>query len=494
MAIDPGISLQAGSNVPPADPYGAANKAMSLVDLMQKTSMQPQLLQANLENTKAATAGQQLLNTQIQRENEARVRLAEIAKKNTTVAPDGTITPDFTAIGHQAASEGMDPQTVFSYLTKGAEADQANIKTAADKQAFAKSTLDATDNILRVQDDPEQATQIAGAAHQILNKVIGKDLADQYANTHWKAPSQPPLVPNPDGTPFTGPPDTNPQAPPGTPGTLDKTTFGTHLIQQAKVNAQSQITPEQAVLNSQTAEAQAQSGQTNYNGKEYRGQTADSSPAVARLAGAIARAGLAKPEDLMQMDGTTMWNTYGNALSNNQPTGAQRLEAAGTVAAGKASVSKYDNALQHDADLSAALGGGTIVGEKAKQLYEKYVAQNPTIAGNLQGAIDEYNTRHPDVKLSISNGWNVVKQRLLQDKAQIASAVGPAAAVSKGNTGIANSVANNPEPQPGAATTGIIAQKDIDRERGLKLLQSTTNPARIKAIKDNFRKEYGENL
>ena len=236
MAIDPGISLQAGSNVPPADPYGAANKAMSLVDLMQKTSMQPQILQANLENTQAATAGQELLNHQTARDQEARERLAEIAKANTH-AVNGVITPDYIAIGNQAASEGMDPQTVFNYLNKGQEYQQGQLKTAGEQRDFANNILSTINNLTRTQTDPTQAVQIVGAGHALLNKTIGKDNADKYFSTYFNAPSQPPVTPNPDGTPFTGAPD--PQAPPGTPGSLDTKTFGTHLIQQAQINSRS---------------------------------------------------------------------------------------------------------------------------------------------------------------------------------------------------------------------------------------------------------------
>ena len=239
MAIDPTISLNAGQPQTQLDPYGGAEKGMNLVNLLQKAQYQPALYESTIRSNTASATGQELMNQQTVRDQSARIRLAEIAKENTKVGPDGTITPDWTAIGNQAASEGYDPATVFSYLQNGNTtiqgqntANQGKIKTASDQADYAGKVLDATNNLLRVQTDPQRASEIGSGAVHLLNNVLPPELATTYAKQYFNNPPQ-----------VTPPPaaDANPNDP-ATAGQQqqhqkDLATLGSHLITQAQVNS-----------------------------------------------------------------------------------------------------------------------------------------------------------------------------------------------------------------------------------------------------------------
>lgn len=242
MALDPEISLHVGQGVTPADPYGTLEKAANIATLMQNLSLKPQLVQQEIAASQASTTGQTLLNQQTARENATRQRLAELSSQNATVDPTtGNITIDNNAVANQAAKEGMDPGTVFGYLQKGAEAAQANIKTASDQNVYAHTVLDTANNLIRAQSDGTQAMAIASGAHQILSGVIGPAQAAKYATQYWQTPAQP-------IDPATGAP-----VPQGTPPSPDVVKYaGQNLIKQANVNALATITPEQAIQNHQT--------------------------------------------------------------------------------------------------------------------------------------------------------------------------------------------------------------------------------------------------
>lgn len=254
MALNPNIALQAGQGVPQLDLMGAAQKGLSLVDLMQQVQMRPELQRQQLSTAQTAEAGAKLLNEQTARELAARKRLAEIARVNSKVEPKtGKISLDHNTIASIAASEGMDPGTVFNYMQRGAETAQGNIKTAADASKYANEVLSTANNLLRVQDNPMRAADIAAKTKSVLSNVLGEDDAKKYISQFWSLPESPPT------DPATGQPSV--------------AMAGQQFIDQARINAKATISPQQAIANAQTEESLRQAGAAGITSPEARNPT-----------------------------------------------------------------------------------------------------------------------------------------------------------------------------------------------------------------------------
>lgn len=339
MALDPTISLKAGQGIPEFDLKGSVGGALNIADLMQKLQYQPALLQQKLASERASqlstetlTAGQQMLNEQTRRENATRVRLAEIAR--TTGNPKfnpktGRIELDHLAIGNQAASEGMEPGVVFGYLESAAKNAQANLKTDADKNDFARSMLGSANNVLRVQTDPIRAAEIAKSSLEILTKAVGEDTAKAYANQYWKIPDTPPA---------------NPQA------------AGQHFIDQANINAQSTISEQQAITNklnqAQLAVTQEQTAQAGAQGVSGPASRDPNSPQSRQVQNDYLAANpTADPLQVRKLDAAALQHMTGTGgiIAANVTPAATKAQAAAN-ATGLATEADFYDRLAKSAD------------------------------------------------------------------------------------------------------------------------------------------------
>lgn len=354
MALNPQLALQAGQGITPFDPMGAAQKGLTLVDLMTQVQMRPELLRQQLataraaeQQTQATTAGQLLLNQQAARENAARLRLAEIAKENSKVdATTGKISLDHSAIASKAASEGLDPGSVFAYMQRGAETAQANIKTAEDKKKYATDYLSTMNNLIRVQTDPVRAHQMSAEMTKTLANVVGAEDAASYIKKYFNLGDAPPV------DPVTGQPDPK--------------QIGQQLITQSRINSQSTITPLEAedLKLRQAAQALAELQVS----PEYRERVSTIQSPEQRAASMLAAAEI-----------ETFINT------NNEGIRAAQ------------SLNKLD----------------TRPGAIVSSVWNRIVSQDPA-ARQLQASIEAYNIRNK-TNLSIEDGIAAVVQTLAQE-------------------------------------------------------------------------------
>ena len=254
--LDPSISLAAANNAPQVNVGQAATTGLTL----QNLALQPQLTQAQIANTQQATSsaqtaqqGQQIQNTQAQRELDAKVAVAQIMKNKTTVDPasGNVIPPNMNDVAAEAARQGLDPGTVFTLLQSGQLAAQQGIKTGADAKAYADTVGKTTQDLLRTLDpnkpeDTRQAINVLHAGISQLSNVLGPDQAKQFFSQRFgtDALQQP-------GSPATVDSNGNP-VPATAPPPIDPMVVAKHAIRQAGVNAAAEsISPQQTVTNSQ---------------------------------------------------------------------------------------------------------------------------------------------------------------------------------------------------------------------------------------------------
>jgi hypothetical protein len=371
MAIDPTVSLNAGKGVTQFNPMEASGGALNLVNLMQKLDMQPQMLQQKLASdrasqaaTEASTAGQVMLNEQTRRENQARVRLAEITNKNSKIDPKtGKINIDHESIADQAAQEGYDPGIVFGFMQKASETAQGKLKTADEKQKFAMSVLGTANNLLRTQTDPKQANAIAGGAVKITSDILGQDLARQYAGQFWNLPPEMQQA-GPD------------MAPP------DPKFTGNYFIEQAKRNAASSISPQQAVINRQRdielGTHQTQVAQTGRLGGVGTESLATSGPAVEAMRAQVIAANPNMRDRVANMSMYEMTNTPGirELVTSNIVPSATKGEFAKQAAERNTKADVMD-ACAKAAKKVGIVGRGTTIQNILQGVYDKKLLADP---------------------------------------------------------------------------------------------------------------------
>ncbi len=477
MAISPEISLAAGKDTPIFNPFDAATKGANLATLMQNLELKPKIVEASIESTKAGTVGQNLLNAQTQRDQATRLRLAELAKDNSTVDKStGKIRTDYGAVANQASSEGFDPDTVFGYLKKGTEQIQNDIKTNSDSTALAAAqykhttdVLSSANNLIRVQKDPQRAAQIMGGAVSIISPVIGADQAKTYASQYWSVPADPSQMPKtPDGKP-------------------DVAALGTHLIQQSDVNSKASISPQQAIANKQTEESLRQGRE----GQAMTGAGSITSPEARDPTSNISRQA---QSDYLAANPTA---DRGRVIAMSAADIQHLTGPAGVVAANIVPASTK----------SAAVGGGQQIENQARILDDlsASAAKVPskfgglTIANILQGKFDQ--------KLWADPAFNDFATRVQQaqtagiplDTSMGASgiskiAAGQAATLRKqssGNAALATSPTFNAVPQTTAPTPQTVSTTQVGSQKQFTTKDGKSGMwVKIKAGPDNDRSTW----
>lgn len=196
MALNPNISLQAGANVPQFDPMGAAQKGLTLVDLMQTVQMRPEIQRQQLATARAGelqsieeTTGKRLANEKLRREEAARVILAQLTADHSRAGRDGRIHVDRLTAARVAAQKGLDPDILFNYMQSNEKTEQEGLKTVRDRNEQIQKRADAVNEMIAAQKDPVRAMDIFRQGYEGAARVYGDEAAKEYFTTYFDTKS-----------------------------------------------------------------------------------------------------------------------------------------------------------------------------------------------------------------------------------------------------------------------------------------------------------------
>jgi len=438
MAIQPDIALSAGANVPPVDVAGTLQKAATLRNLMTANEYQPAILQQKLSTEASAQRATDLANEQATRELDAKKRLADIMRSNSSVdAKSGVISVDYGTATKQAASEGYDVGTVLGLADKAATTAQNQIKTADDARKFAESVYAPVDNLLRVQTDPLKAAQTAHGAIEVVSKAIGQEAARSLASKYWSVPEQPPVDPQ--------------------TGQVDVAGVGAHLIKQAQTNSKAGISPQQAISNAQTQESLAQgreslaqggaAGVTSPEARDPTSQISQQAQEDYLAANPTADRGRVKRLSAANLQHLS---TTSNLTASVIPTAGERVAAKGAEAKTGGDVDVIDAGLKALPSLQQNFGSK--FGSMSQDAYNRLVTQNPAL-GSADAAITAYNLRN-GTNLSLrTDGAAAVQNALTTERSRLSR-------VSQAQGEVATSPTLKTGQQPTMRKTGDIIKRN----------------------------------
>lgn len=385
MALNPQIALQAGQGVQQFDPMGSAQKGLSIRELMTRVQYQPQQIESELAARRAATVAQEQETAEKARQIGASKRIAEISKNYTKVDPKtGKVLINKEGILHQALTEGVPFEQVGNLAKEVATIKEQDLTDETKRQDYAQNRLYELDHLLRVQQDPAQALQIATNMEQRLAQVIGPEKAQEYMTSRY---------------------GTDP----------------TQIIERAKINASSGISPaqqeqfkisqeqlRQSWANIGIAQRQLiESGVANLTSPDAMNPKSAVSEAYRKLAIA---AGV--PENQVRgLSAAQIHRIPGIAEVTTSviPTTGARTEGVVTAKGLEADKGVLDQGIGIiDAELKSRYGKP---GSITRKLWNSYVEQDPKYAA-VQAAIDQYNALNPNAKIDILDGFDAVLRRL----------------------------------------------------------------------------------
>lgn len=453
MALDPTIALHQGPQVQ-FDPAVAASKGLNLRVL----AMQPDVVMQQLANaratesaTRAATAATVQKTEEEARQLSGSKAFAELGKKHVKVLPNGKTEVNKEALLHDAMVSGIPTEQLGKLMGDVYAIRQSQFKDAETSQKAIDNTLFEFDHLLRVQKDAGVGAQQVKHMEEELAKRVGPERARAAVSARYGD---------------------------------DPTAF----IQRAGINAAGTISPQQAEQFKLDKEriAQAwgtlsvaqqgliQSGAANLTSPEALDKNSDVSKAYRAMAIAAGR-----PEnEVRNLSAAQIHRIQGmqDAIASGIPSAGVRAElgvgAAGTEAV-KGVVDQAIPVLQSMKDQYGRAGSIT------RSAWNKMVQQDPKF-GAVQSAIDEYNTRNPNSKLDILDGFDTIQRRLGIESRKLGGVAEKQRAVG-GSTNLVETVGGKPAAAPaGAKSVQMMApngtmysipadQVEAMKARGLKV-------------------------
>lgn len=397
--IDPTIALRAGQGIPQFDPMAAAQRGLTLRQLATQVQFQPQLLQQELSSAQAAEAATrastEVTRTQAkssaqQYEEQARQlaasrRLAEIGKSYTSIdKTTGKVVINKEGILHQALSEGVPFEQVGKLATEVASFKEKDLRDVTSRQDYAQNRLYELDHILRVQTDPAKAAGMVDNMQKRLSDVLGPEKAQEYLQSRYGVDP-------------------------------------TQIIERAKVNASSGISPAQQeqfkISNEQLRQTWAnigiaqrqliESGVANLTSPEAMNPNSSVSQAYRDLA---VKAGVPESQ-VRSLSAAQIHRIPGIAdvTTSVVPTTGARTEGVITAKGYETDAGVIKQGIQTiEAELKTKYGKpGTIT----RSAWNQLTAQDPRYAA-VQSAIDQHNALNPNAKLDILDGFDAIARRL----------------------------------------------------------------------------------
>ncbi len=349
---------QRPGTAPVVDIGGAATKGMTLQKLMTETQFQPQVIEQQLASSRAAQAATEAATAttlenlaRTKYENESTRKLAAILKNNY----DKTGKINFIGAATDAAAEGLDPSTVFTYLEKANTTAQGQIKTDEDKLAYGEKVLKPVYDLLRAA-PPGTAPTILNGTQSLLSKVMGDEGSKNFLQQRLGLSKVIPL----DEQGLQRPPDMN---------VLDQ-----YLRTVGQTNARAlSISPLAEVTTGQAAEQITQAGVTGVAGPAARDPRSPASRAAQDAA--IAAMPEMNPADIRKLSASDIQyqlGITGPVIANVVPSGT-KAAAQATAAVAKTTAMFYDK-------LAAAA-------QKVGNRYGKEVVVANIISGQIQKKI-----------------------------------------------------------------------------------------------------------